>query len=65
LPIPEFTKSSVAFQSVSDILAEGMRLRDLGRTPTQADVVGAKGSVGSEDSSIALVVGLRKRRETL
>lgn len=54
----------MAFQSVSDILAEGVRLRDLDRTPTQADVVGAEASVGSEESSVALV-GLRKRRGTL
>jgi hypothetical protein len=64
LPIPEFTQLSLAFQSVSGILAEGMRLRDLDRTPTQADVVGAEASVGGEESKIALM-GLRKRRGTL
>jgi hypothetical protein len=50
----------VAFRPVSDILAEGIRLRDLDRTPTQADVVSAEPSVANEESSIALI-GLRKR----
>jgi len=64
LPIPEFRQSALAFQSVSDILAEGMWLRDLDRTPTQADVIGAEASVASEESTIALM-GVRKRRGTL
>lgn len=62
--INEFTQTSGDFQVVSNILAEGIRLRNLDRTPTQADVFSTKGPVISDDSNMPFN-GLRKRRGTL
>lgn len=62
--IRESTQSPEDFQVVSDILADGTSLRDLDRTPTQADVVIIEGSIASDESNIPFM-GLRKRRKTL
>jgi hypothetical protein len=64
MSINRSTQSSEDIQAVSDILAEGMRLRDLDRTPTQADVVSVEASVASDESNIPFS-GVRKRRRTM
>jgi len=50
--MPEFTESSMPFQSVSDVLTEGMRLKDLDHTVTQADIVGVEASLVAKKQAL-------------